>query len=166
MILYFENESQVQFEFEEEALTGAVIEEALAQLQCPFDPEVNVLITDNETIRAYNNEQRKIDRATDVLSFPNLFFEKAGAFPKLDTEDADFLDPENGHVILGDIVISAEKIKEQAIEYGHSEKREFAFLIAHSMLHLSGYDHMTREDAEEMEKKQEAVLEALHITRE
>ena len=67
--------------------------------------------------------------------------------------------------MLGDIVINAQKVKEQAAEYGHSEKREFAFLVAHSMLHLCGYDHMTPEEAEEMEKRQEKALTSLGITR-
>lgn len=68
--------------------------------------------------------------------------------------NADFFNPDTGNLILGDIIISVEKVTEQADEYGHSEKREFAFLVAHSMLHLSGYDHMTEEEAIVMEQKQ------------
>ena len=77
----------------------------------------------------------------------------------------DCFHPETGELLLGDIVISAEKVLEQAAEYGHSVKREYAFLIAHSMLHLSGYDHMEPEEAAVMEQKQREILETLGITR-
>ena len=76
-----------------------------------------------------------------------------------------YLNPETDELVLGDIMISVDKVYEQAEEYGHSRKREFAFLIAHSMLHLLGYDHMEDEERVVMEAKQEAVLEALGITR-
>ena len=79
--------------------------------------------------------------------------------------EADYFDPESGELLLGDIIISADKVKEQAQKYGHSEKREFAFLTAHSMLHLCGYDHMAEEEAKLMEQKQEEVLTVLGITR-
>ena len=82
----------------------------------------------------------------------------------LDTDDSSF-DPETGELMLGNIVISKERAKEQAEEYGHSVEREFAFLIAHSMLHLLGYDHMEDEERLVMEKKQREVLEMLGITR-
>ena len=115
--------------------------------------EVSVTFVDNEGIRQLNNEHRGIDRETDVLSFP------------LGDDDGYEIDPDNDAIMLGDIVISLEKAAQQAEEYGHSRKREFAFLIAHSMLHLCGYDHMTEADAEVMFGRQEAVLEALGITR-
>ena len=82
-----------------------------------------------------------------------------------DSIDEGCINPDNDCVMLGDIVINAEKVKEQAAEYGHSEMREFAFLIAHSMLHLCGYDHMTPEEAEVMEERQEKALTSLGITR-
>ncbi len=78
----------------------------------------------------------------------------------------DCFDPDSGELILGDIIISVEKVEEQAQEYGHSELREFAFLVAHSMFHLCGYDHMEANEAAVMEQKQEAVLTQLGITRE
>ena len=82
-------------------------------------------------------------------------------------EDApDLFDPETGRLVLGDIVINAGRVKSQAAEYGHSELREFAFLIAHSTLHLCGYDHMTEEEAKDMESRQTRVLNQLGITRE
>ena len=77
----------------------------------------------------------------------------------------DCFEPDSGELMLGDIVISADKVLEQAGEYGHSVKREYAFLITHSMLHLMGYDHMTEEEAKEMERLQEEILALLHISR-
>ena len=119
------------------------------------DAELSVTLTDNESIRALNSEHRGIDRATDVLSFP------------LGDENGFDTDPETGAILLGDIVISMERAKEQAEEYGHSFKREFAFLLTHSLFHLLGYDHVNSEEEERvMFGKQEKVLEKLGITRE
>ena len=111
-----------------------------------------------------NLEFRGIDRATDVLSFPMTEFPSPADYAYPDTDDSSF-DPETGELMLGNIVISKERAKEQAEEYGHSVEREFAFLIAHSMLHLLGYDHMEDEERLVMEKKQREVLEMLGITR-
>ena len=92
-------------------------------------------------------------------------FEKEADFSIAEKEEADCFDPENGELLLGDIIISAQKVKEQALKYGHSEKREFAFLIAHSMLHLCGYDHMVSDEAAVMEEKQRIIMNPLHISR-
>jgi len=125
-----------------------------------------VLLTDNEGIHEFNREHRGIDRETDVLSFPNVDFETEGDFDIDEEREADYFDPDSGELILGDIIISVDKVMEQAENYGHSTKREFAFLVAHSMLHLCGYDHMEEEEAKVMEAKQEEILTALGITRE
>jgi probable rRNA maturation factor len=101
-----------------------------------------------------------------VLSFPNLDFEREGEFLIDEDNEADCFDPDSGELILGDIMISVDRVKEQAESYGHSTKREFAFLVAHSMLHLCGYDHMEEGEAAVMEKKQEDILTGLGITRE
>ena len=127
---------------------------------------MNLLITDNEGIRQYNKEYRNIDRATDVLSFPMITYEKEADFSVVEDKEADYFDPESGELVLGDIIISAEKIKEQAEKFGHSEKREYAFLVAHSLLHLCGYDHMEEQEAKVMEAKQKEALNKLGITRE
>ena len=127
--------------------------------------EINVLVTDDEGIRAINRAMRNIDRATDVLSFPMLSYEAPGDFSFLSDENEDDFNPDTGEVMLGDIIISVDKVKEQALEYGHSEKREFAFLITHSMLHLFGYDHMEPDEAAVMEEHQRKILDALGITR-
>lgn len=117
--------------------------------------EVSVTFVDNEGIRQLNNEHRGIDRETDVLSFP------------LGDDDGYEIDPDNDAIMLGDIVISLEKAAQQAEEYGHSYRREVAFLITHSLFHLLGYDHVNDEEEEkEMFGKQEKVLDKLGITRE
>ena len=165
MQLFFENETEVTFDFQAEETALLVIEKVMEVEQCPFSVEVNLLLTDNEGIREYNKQMREIDSATDVLSFPGLFFEEPSVFEIEEGEQADYTDPETGNVILGDIIISVDKVFAQAEEYGHSVRREFAFLVAHSMYHLCGYDHMTEAEAEIMEQKQEKILALLNITR-
>ena len=107
--------------------------------------EVDILIVENDEIRQINKEHRGIDQSTDVLSFPMEDFEEDG--------------------ILGDIVISIDRVEEQSEEYGHSFERELGFLTAHGMLHLFGYDHEEQEDEKEMIEKQEKVLFELDLRR-
>lgn len=166
MTFYVENETSAEFPFSVEELVQSVAEEVLDEEQCPYETQVNVLLTDNAGIRAYNKEYRHIDRETDVLSFPNMTFSGPSVFEIKESEEADYFDPDSGELILGDIIISVDKVKEQAESYGHSQKREMAFLIAHSMLHLCGYDHMEAQEAAVMEEKQERILRTLGITRE
>ncbi len=166
MTFYVENETEIIFPFSVEETVELVAEKVLDTENCPYEVQINVLLTDNRGIHTFNKEYRGIDRETDVLSFPNLEFEKEGEFEIAEEDEADFFDPDTGELILGDIIISVDKVKEQAENYGHSLKREFAFLVAHSMLHLCGYDHMEEAEAAVMEEKQEAVLRALNITRE
>lgn len=131
----------------EEAIRKAAAE-ALSYEAFDENCEISVSIVDNEEIRQINRQFRKIDRATDVLSFPMLTF--------MEGEEAEV--NENGEMILGDIIISLERAKEQAAEYGHSLQREIAFLTAHSMLHLLGYDHMEPEEEAEMFRRQKEIL--------
>ncbi|MBQ7781310.1 MAG: rRNA maturation RNase YbeY [Lachnospiraceae bacterium] len=166
MTSYVENETEVSFSFDVKEVADSVIETVLEQEGCPYEVQINLLLTDNEGIRTYNAQFREIDRATDVLSFPNVDYEEPADFSDLEEQEADYFDPDSGELILGDIIISVDKVKEQAESYGHSEKREFAFLVAHSMLHLCGYDHMEEEEAKVMEAKQEEALKRLGITRE
>jgi probable rRNA maturation factor len=164
MKLFLDNDTDVTMDFDFNDVAVSVIEKTLNTLNCPFDVAVNMVLTDNETIHECNREMRGIDKATDVLSFPYLTFDEPGVY-ELEGSEADYIDPETGLIVLGDIMISLDKVKEQAEEYGHSLKREYAFLIAHSMLHLSGYDHMTDEDAAHMEQMQESILKSLGIDR-
>jgi len=137
------------------------IDKSLEYEGCDFDAQVSVTICNNEEIREINRIQRDIDKPTDVLSFPMLFFDENG-----DVIDSDY-DMDGDYVVLGDIVISQERAHEQALEFGHSFRREIAFLTVHSMLHLLGYDHVNSEEEEKvMFKKQEEILSLLGITRE
>ncbi|MCR5178632.1 MAG: rRNA maturation RNase YbeY [Lachnospiraceae bacterium] len=127
--------------------------------------EASLYIVDDDEIREINSGHRGIDAATDVLSFPNIEYDGEDAASVLEAGVPDSEDPETGHILLGDIVIDSDRALLQAKEYGHSVRREFSFLIAHSMLHLLGYDHMTEDEAKLMENRQEAVLSGLGITR-
>ena len=164
--MYLENETETVFDFPMEETAYAVIEKVLEVERCPYDVEVNVLITDNAGIREYNRQMREIDAPTDVLSFPNLDYDEPSVFFIDPANEADYCNPENGNIVFGDIILNADRVFSQAEEYGHSVKREYAFLIAHSMYHLCGYDHMTEEESAVMENKQESILGLLQITRE
>lgn len=167
MILYYENNTDYKFDFNETEIANLVINKILDEHNCNFEVSVNLYIENNETIQIINKDTRGIDKPTDVLSFPNIEFEKTGDFVFLEkeTNNFDYFDPDDNSLILGEIIISYEKVKSQALEYGHSEKREYAFLIAHSMLHLLGYDHETENERIEMEDKQKDILNQLNITR-
>ena len=164
MSLFFEEEGLLQLELPCEELATRVINAALDYIGCPYEAEVNLLLTMNDEIQEMNCNFREIDRATDVLSFPMVNYLEAGNFDFLEEMNECF-HPETGELMLGDIVISKEKVLSQAEEYGHSVEREYAFLIAHSMLHLFGYDHMEEEERIEMEQMQKEILEQLQITR-
>ena len=165
MSLQIEAEVKVTFDFDYEKLAERVIEFSLDHEGFPYECEVNLTLTDNEGNHEINREYREIDNPTDVLSFPMLSYEQAGDFSKLEEDYDDNFNPDTGEIILGDIIISVDKVVEQAESYGHSIEREFAFLIVHSMLHLFGYDHMTPEEAAEMEEKQRVILNELQILR-
>lgn len=141
---------------EEESLIEKVVKKVLEEEKIVKDLEVYITLTNNEQIHKVNLEQRKVDRPTDVLSFP--MFER---------EEIHTLKEKGGDTdILGDIIVSIEKVKEQAEDYGHSFERELAYLITHGMLHLLGYDHMIEEEKEQMRKREEEILGNLKITRE
>lgn len=165
MTFCVENETDQELPFDVEEIVNKVIEKALEQEKCPYEASVAVLLTNNEGIHAMNKEYRKIDRPTDVLSFPNVDYEEPADFSGIEDAIEDYFDPETGELCLGDIIISIDKVYEQAKEYGHAPLREFAFLVAHSILHLLGYDHMEAEEAKVMETKQEEILTSLGITR-
>ncbi len=165
MSVYIENEYPKDIVIDYKNIINSVIEEALDFIKCPYESEVNVTIVDNNEIRKINSQQRKIDSPTDVLSFPLLEYGQAGEFYQFE-EMLECFHPDTGELMLGDIVISFDKVLSQAEEYNHSIKRELAFLTAHSMLHLFGFDHMEDKERVEMEKMQNIILENLGITRE
>ena len=151
---------QDKFEFtpKMETLIKDVIAQALKQENFTEDSYVAVTLTDNENIREINNEQRGIDRATDVLSFPVLEFEDGEMLAGV----GDYFEDK---LILGDIVLSLERAEEQRIEFGHSFEREVGYLVCHSVLHLLGYDHENEDEREVMRTKEENTLEVLALTR-
>ena len=167
MSVFIENELEEGGSFPEKyiSIIKEIISAAGEYAQCPYECEVNVLITDNDGIQAINSEQRGIDAPTDVLSFPMIEYEEAGDFSCIRDEDEWLFDLENGELILGDIVLNYDRIKAQAEEFNHSVAREVAFLTAHSMLHLFGYDHMEDGEREIMESKQKVIMDKLNILR-
>ncbi|MDL2250493.1 rRNA maturation RNase YbeY [Lachnospiraceae bacterium OttesenSCG-928-J05] len=162
MTLFYEDESEISLGLDGEGTALAVIEGALDYLSVPFECEVNLLLTDNAQIKNLNREFREIDKATDVLSFPMNDFTAPLDF---DSEEHLSFNPESGELLLGDIVISKEKVLSQAAEYGHESMREYAFLIIHSVLHLLGYDHLEEGERKVMEEKQKEILDFLDIRR-
>ena len=164
MRIYLENEEGPELDLDYMEIANLVTEGVLDYENCPYESQVELLLTNNAEIQRINNEFRGIDRPTDVLSFPMIEYDSPADFSAVEEDDSNF-DPETGELILGNIVISKEKVIAQAEEYGHSVKREFAFLIAHSMLHLLGYDHMEDEERLVMEEKQRNILDNLGITR-
>ena len=169
MTINIEYETEKKLDLDYETIIRQVVEKAMDYEKCPYEAEVNVTLTDNAAIHEINREYREIDRATDVLSFPMIEYETPADFDALedvmDQFPEDYFNPDTGELMLGDIVISVEKVEEQAEKYGHSKERELAFLTAHSMMHLFGYDHMEEDEAKVMEAKQREVLELLGITR-
>ena len=164
MTINYEEEGTIKLDLDCESIAQKVVEASLDYAECPYEAEVNLLLTENEEIHEMNLQFRGIDRATDVLSFPMNDFPEPGDFS--DIEDCiDSFNPETGELLLGDIVISKEKVISQAEEYGHSILREYAFLITHSMLHLIGYDHINDDERTVMEQKQNEILDQLGIVR-
>ncbi len=153
--IYFDSEQDIYPDISDLCeLVSESVDGALVYLGFTRECELSVTFTDNGKIRILNRDYRGIDRPTDVLSFPMYSF-----------SDGDVPDGDE-HVMLGDIVISVEKAREQAAEYGHSLRREIAFLAVHSVLHLLGYDHETsEEDEKEMFDLQEKIMNALGIGR-
>ena len=166
MTLHFENESETDLGFDPEKLSAEVMEGALDYLECPYEADISLLLTQSSQIREMNLQFRGIDAATDVLSFPMNEFPREGDFSFLEQEEAeDCFHPETGELLLGDIVINTDRVLSQAEEYGHSPRREFAFLMTHSILHLCGFDHMEKAEEERMNNVQEEILSSLGITR-
>ena len=156
MTLLIDNRSNYELSDEMKSVFEKVCMESLVYEEFDTDCEISLSLVNDEEIHEINKQFRNIDRPTDVLSFPQLTFEEG--------EEADV--NENGEIVLGDIIISVDKAKEQAGEFGHSMKREMAFLAVHSMLHLMGYDHMVDEERKVMEAKQEEILKNCGYIRE
>lgn len=143
-----------------EAIITKVVQSALEIENFEFDIELNVILTNNNEIQKINKEFRQIDKPTDVLSFPQIDYVTPADFSQIRGNQFYYGNPDTGEILLGDIIISLDKVFEQAEEYGHSTTRELAFLVAHSMLHLFGYDHMEPEEDKIMQDHQEKILSA------
>ena len=160
MTCLFDSEVDIKWDFDYRNLYERSVEAVLEEENCPYETCVSLLVTDDSEICDINYEMRNINSPTDVLSFPMTELPEPSDFT--DAEDhSDYFDPESGELILGDIVISAERCEAQAEEYGHDIQREFSFLIVHSMLHLCGYDHMEESDRILMEERQKIIMERL-----
>lgn len=158
-IILENNQDKLAIEDDIRETIERVILKTLEVENCKFDAQVSVTIVDLAEIRRINRDMRNIDSETDVLSFPMLEFDENRNMIE------DDYDLDDGKLLLGDIVICAERAKSQAEEYGHSFLREMAFLTVHSMLHLLGYDHMEDEEEKEMFSRQEDILNILGIKR-
>ena len=154
LMIYFENDQErMTVTYKLKRLVRLAVEATLAYEAVARELEVSVTFTDDEGIRKLNRNYRKIDKPTDVLSFPLFDFEGEGDAMTDELDD-----------MLGDIVISLERAAAQAEEFGHSFEREVAFLTVHSMLHLLGYDHETSEEDElDMRRRQTAIMEMLGL---
>ncbi len=164
MTIQIDYETDRQLDIDYTALANKVAQQILDSENCPYEASVNLVITDNEEIKRVNAEFRNINAPTDVLSFPMIPFETPADYSVVEDQD-EYFDLDTDELLLGDVMISVDRVFSQAEEYGHSTEREFSFLFAHSMLHLLGYDHMEPDEAAVMEKKQAQALEVLGIRR-
>ena len=173
MTIYYENQTDYEFDFDYKKTANDVISKTLLLEHFNYDVEVSITFVDEENIREINKEFRDLDKSTDVLSFPMIEYDSDySRISDRKEEMYDFLidridikNPDTDEIILGDIVLCIPVIIMQAQEYNHSFLREYAFLIAHSMLHLLGYDHIEDDERIIMENKQNQILESLSITR-
>lgn len=158
-------EVEKMFLFDYEKLLKRVIEQVCDYMACPYETEVNLVITDSQGIQEINKEFRGMDTVTDVLSFPMLEYDIPGEFEFLEEESVENFNLDTGELLLGDIMLNYDRMISQAECYGHSVERELAFLTVHSMLHLFGYDHIEEKERLLMEEKQRNIMEILGITR-
>lgn len=159
----YEAEETLGFDYEE---TARCIGEAVLRAEgFPYETEVDLALTSDREIHRVNRQFRDIDAPTDVLSFPAIPMEGPMDLQMLSSDENAYKNPDSGNIMLGDIMISVPRAFSQAAAYGHSVKREFSFLFAHSMLHLLGYDHIEPAQARIMEEKQENILKSLGIDR-
>ena len=165
MTILLENETDLDCGLNYDGIANEVVSAALDYIGCPYECQINILLTDNAGIQKVNQAMRGMDMPTDVLSFPMIEFAGEADFSIVEENVSAYFDVKSGELLLGDILISLERMISQAEEYNHSIKREYAFLIAHSVLHLSGYDHMDEGERSHMEAIQEAVLQSIGYTR-
>lgn len=166
-MIYIDNrQTKIDFDEKNEQVLLDVIDYALKNEGVTIGYEVSVILVDNEEIKKVNNEMRKIDKVTDVLSFPMLEYPKGKVYKQVYFNyDFSNIFLSEGNLIVGDIALSLEKALEQSKEFGHSFIRECAYLTVHSVLHLLGYDHMEEEEKKIMRKREEEILQDFKIDR-
>lgn len=152
--LYIDIMWEVEEEQNIESLINTVVKKALEMQNVTADVELSVVITDNNNIQQINKEFRDKDMPTDVLSFPGY-----------EPEDIEAVKQADDLMVIGDIIISKEKVIEQAKEYENTFEREFAYLLVHGILHLLGYDHMEEAEKALMRKNEEMILTELNLSR-
>lgn len=166
MIFIDNRQDKVKLSKKDEETLLSVIDYALKEEGVKVPYEVSVIFIDNEKIREINNETRKVDKATDVLSFPMLEYPEGKVYKEVYISyefDDSFFD--DGNLVLGDMALSLEKCEEQSKEFNHSFIRECAYLTVHSILHLLGYDHMEDKDKDRMRKREEEILNNFDLQR-
>ncbi len=159
MSVYIENGGLVDDELKDTIIKS--IEKSIQMMLPDEKTSVSLTFCDDTYIRQLNEQYRGINKETDVLSFPLL---EANSVGNVNYSELDF-DPETEELMLGDIVISVERAKDQAVQYGHKLERELCYLCVHSVLHLFGYDHMNDDDKNIMRQKEEQILAELGIER-
>ncbi|NLN47750.1 MAG: rRNA maturation RNase YbeY [Clostridiales bacterium] len=159
MIVLIDNRQiDVDIETDDKKFIESIIGTVFDCENCTANFEISVSLVNNEEIKGLNKQYRNIDSPTDVLSFPMIDYnELSNGFIR-----GDFLNESKKEVLLGDIVISMNKVVEQAESYGHSVKKELAFLLIHGTLHLLGYDHCHKSDETIMFDRQKEILK--HIS--
>lgn len=166
MIYMDDRQSLISVEKDLEENIREIIDYALKEEQVLIPYEVSLIFVDNKAIREINSDTRGIDRATDVLSFPMLDYDEKKVFKECYLEqEFSIIDLNEGNLVLGDIVLSLERAKEQSEEFGHSFIREVCYLVTHSILHLLGYDHMEDDDKVIMRAREEEILSKFNIER-
>lgn len=167
-LINFNTPKSYKFNFNIEKLCHKICTEVIKYEKLKFDFSANISIVSSKKIKNINKLERDINKVTDVLSFPNIPFDKPlhfNPFINKNFIDVSIVDLNNNTIFLGDVIICYDKVKFQAKLYGHSEKREFAFLLVHSLLHLLGYDHMNKKDEKIMFDLQDSILNNLKILR-
>lgn len=168
IVIKYETLNSFVFEFNYKTLSKKISRKLFEYLDLNYDFSYNILVVDKKNIKKINKEQRNINKITDVLSFPNIEFKKPSTFStfiKKDVYDISILDLTTNTIFLGDVVMCYDKVISQSIMYNHSVKREYSFLLLHSLLHLLGYDHTNVKDERKMFKIQDDVLNSLNIVR-
>jgi probable rRNA maturation factor len=164
MIFIDNRQTKIEITDELKNTINEVIEHALSEEMVCIPCEVSIIFVDNDEIKDINKENRGIDRATDVLSFPMLDYEEGKVFKETYSEyKFKESDMDSDNLVLGDIALSLERAMEQSREFGHSFKREVCYLTVHSVLHLLGYDHMQEEDKKRMRLREEDILKCFKL---